>query len=97
MSCQESSNKNKVASKIKGQTHPFVDENLQLHLPGNDPCDTLMPTAPIHIHILRTVPTCNDNALEEYEQLFSEAKDSFERWQQLHDRIEGEYKSEKRR
>ena len=78
--------------RIAGQSKPFVDQNLQLQLPGWDspPHQTSYSYSPIYSHYIGSIPTSSlelqVNETELY-QAMTEAERSYKAWKQMHQQL----------
>lgn len=71
--------------KIKGQAKPFVDQNLQIQIPGNESQANLKSPNPIFSHYSSAQTGVNALPIneEEFEKAMAEARQSYEAWKRM--------------
>jgi hypothetical protein len=82
--------------KIKGQSKPFVDQNLQIQIPGVEAPLNITSPSPIYSHY-SSYKTGNDSSLSvneaELYQAMEQAKQSYEAWKKMGQKLEEKAKS----
>lgn len=76
--------------KIEGRSKPFIDQNLQLQLPGyENPEDAALHSHMIYSHYAGSFPSYFSSEINEAElyQAIGDAKHSFEAWQQMQQKL----------
>lgn len=91
MAYSESSRDKLSHYKIEGQTKPFIDQNLQLQLPGWDPthCQTQLTCSPIYSHFIGSHPSSFATQVNEEDLLraMEEAECSYEAWKNMQQQL----------
>ncbi|WP_068467531.1 hypothetical protein [Candidatus Protochlamydia phocaeensis] len=81
-------------SKINGQSRPFIDQNLQLRIPGAElpaePSDP-PPHNPIYSHYAHALPAASylPSTFREAElnKAMADAQQSYEAWKKMHQQL----------
>lgn len=94
MAYSESCREKLTQTKIQGQSKPFVDQDLQLQLPGSELASHIVESSahsPIYSHYASSCSTdpfltASINEAELY-HVMAEAESSFEAWKKMEQRI----------
>lgn len=81
--------------KIEGQARPFIDETLQLRLPGLEvQKNSYFPYTSVYSHYFHSLsPTLSTPSEVELEKAMEEAKKSYENWKLMQNRLTNRIKS----
>lgn len=89
---QASQKQDKFSCRIKGQSRPFIDENLQIRFPGVEPLidqsQHLYTSRSIHAYYSHSGKTFYGDALEiELEHTRLETQHAYEPWKEIQQKL----------